>query len=272
MAHLSLMQEVYYYRSFGSKSPLILAHGIADDGLCWSPVAEVLSGENDVIMVDARGHRKSDAPEDGYDYETMAMELAGLATGLNLDKPALLGHSMGTATVLILAGLFPNLPRVILLEDPPPIWKARTTTPEENEHRAYMIAWINGFIRKTREELLTEGRQVSPTWSNAEFEPWADAKHRFSPKIIGLFHQVDDIHIKYATLLNRVICPVLLITADREQNAVLADDDVSGLQKLIPHLEIANIPGAGHNIRREQFSRYLEVVQSFLSESGRTLA
>ena len=34
--------NLHYYRSGGSGPALVLVHGITDDGLCWSPVAEVL--------------------------------------------------------------------------------------------------------------------------------------------------------------------------------------------------------------------------------------
>ena len=111
--------KLHYYRSGGSKPPLVLVHGITDDGLCWSPVAEVLSAEYDVIMVDLRGHGKSDAPEEGYDLVTMATELSGLITGLGLDNPVVMGHSLGAVTAMTLAGLTPHLPLAIILEDPP---------------------------------------------------------------------------------------------------------------------------------------------------------
>jgi hypothetical protein len=41
------------------------------------------------------------------------------------------------------------------------------------------------------------------------------------------------------------------------------------VRKLLPHIEVSVIPGAGHSIRREQFARYMEVVQRFLSENAR---
>jgi len=50
----------------------VLAHGFSDDGLCWTPVAEKLAADYDVIMVDARGHRRSDTPEQGYTPIDMA--------------------------------------------------------------------------------------------------------------------------------------------------------------------------------------------------------
>ncbi|HND49949.1 MAG TPA: alpha/beta fold hydrolase, partial [Anaerolineales bacterium] len=68
--------KIHYYRTGGNKPPLVLAHGITDDGMCWSPVAEVLAKDFDVVMVDARGHGKSDAPEDGYTLQNLGAELA----------------------------------------------------------------------------------------------------------------------------------------------------------------------------------------------------
>lgn len=101
----------------GDKPPVILAHGFSDDGLCWTPVAEVLEADYDVIMVDARGHGRSDAPEQGYGPIEMAADLAGVITGLGLHKPAVLGHSMGGSTTMALAGLYPDIPGAILIED-----------------------------------------------------------------------------------------------------------------------------------------------------------
>ena len=43
--------KLHYYRTVGNKPPLVLVHGITDDGLCRTPVAEVLSNAFDVIMV-----------------------------------------------------------------------------------------------------------------------------------------------------------------------------------------------------------------------------
>jgi len=247
---------------------MVLSHGITDDGPCWTPVAEVLSAQYDVIMVDARGHGKSAAPDHGYNYETMARELAGLISGLGLEHPILLGHSMGAVTSLVLAGLFPELPGAILLEDPPPLWESQPTSPEEVERRAAMIAWMTSLKRMTRAELLSEVRQQNPAWSEAELRPWADSKHRFSLKIISLIELGKEIDAGIPELIRQVACPVLLITADPEMGAILAEDDVVALRKLLPHLQVTNIPAAGHNIRREQFVNYMDVIKGFLTESG----
>ena len=257
--------KLHYYRSGGSKPPLVLVHGITDDGLCWSPVAEVLSAEYDVIMVDLRGHGKSDAPEEGYDLVTMATELSGLITGLGLDNPVVMGHSLGAVTAMTLAGLTPHLPLAIILEDPPAFWHVRPPSPEEADSRAEMRMWFNDLKRKTRDELLEMARSENPVWSEAELEPWADSKHRFSPRITQMIDPQEFVSGDFPALVGQITCPVLLITADPERGAILAEDDVAELRKLLSHLEVANIPGAGHNIRREQFVNYMDVIKRFLS-------
>lgn len=224
--------KLHYYRSVGSKPPLVLLHGITDDGLCWSPVAGVLSGENDVIMVDLRGHGKSDAPEEGYDLVTMATELSGLMTGLGLEDPVVMGHSLGAVTALTLASLTLDLPLAIVLEDPPAFWRVRPPSPKEADHRAEMRMWVNDLKRKTRDDLLEMARSENPVWSESELSPWADSKHRFSLKITQLIDPQETVPADFPTILGQITCPILLITADPERGAIVSDEDVAELQKI----------------------------------------
>ncbi len=259
--------KLHYYRSGGSKPPLVMVHGMTDDGLCWSPVAEVLSGEYDVIMVDLRGHGKSDAPAEGYDVVTMATELSGFITDLGLEKPVVMGHSLGAMITITLAGLTPDLPLAIILEDPPAFWSESPLSPEEAENRAGMRMWFADIKRKTQDELLEIARLENPVWSETELGTWADSKHRFSPEITQMVDHRETVPVDFPTILSQITCPVLLITAAPEQGAILTDERVAELQESVPHLKRAHIPDAGHNIRREQFSRYMEISQAFLSDT-----
>ena len=99
---------LHYTRTGGDKPPLVLAHGFSDDGRCWTPVAEALEADYDIVMVDARGHGRSAAPASGYGSREMADDLAGAIAALGLRRPAILGHSMGAALTLVLAGIYPR--------------------------------------------------------------------------------------------------------------------------------------------------------------------
>jgi pimeloyl-ACP methyl ester carboxylesterase len=255
--------RLHYTRTGGDRPQVVLVHGLSDDGLCWTPVAEALEGEYDLIMVDARGHGRSDGPEQGYGPQNMAGDLAGVIAGLRLQRPAVLGHSMGAATALVLAGTRPDLVGAILLEDPPAWWAASSDPGADAVRWAWMQAMLIDLKRKTRQELIAAQRAESPAWSEAELEPWAEAKLRFS---FNALDRVGPGAVDWQAVLRRITCPALLITADPALGAIVSEEKAAVLKTLVPQLRVAQIPGAGHNIRREQFARYLEIVRAFLSE------
>lgn len=257
--------RLHYTRSGGDKPPLILAHGVTDAGLCWSPVAAALAPDYDAIMVDARGHGRSDAPERGYDPAVQADDLADVIAALGLERPAILGHSMGAATALVLAGSHPDVPGAILLEDPPAWWTNWSEMADAEERLAGMRARAIGLKHKTRDELIADQRAEQPGWADAELEPWADAKRQFSPNVLTVYDRDNASGVDWTAILPRIICPALLIMSDPERGGIVTAESAAALQDLVPHLEVAHIPAAGHNIRRDQFARYMEIVRGFLS-------
>ena len=254
--------HLYYTRTGGDKPPVILAHGFSDDGLCWTPVTEKLETDYDVIMVDARGHGRSDASEEAYTAIEMAADLAGVITGLGLEKPAILGHSMGGSTTMILAGLYPELPGVILIEDSGARNYLRGTRAEIQERLKQRRERLINLQSKTREELIEHARIDTPIWSEAELGPWADAKLRFNLNVLDQRGTGD---VDWPQILGGIICPALLLTADPDRGAGVTPERAAEMQELVPQLQVAHIPGAGHNIRREQFGPYMEAVSTFLA-------
>ena len=257
--------KLHYYRTGGKKPPLVLAHGITDDGLCWTPVAEALAEEYDVIMVDLRGHGKSEAPDTGYTLENMASELADLIRKLGIEKPVLLGHSMGAIAALLVAGLFPDLPRAIILEDAPPFWCAVETPIRKSDLRSGLAGWILNNKRKTSEDLFAEGRS-NPAWTETELVAWVNSKHRYSPLVIDLLTPSDLFSINFQAQAKRTTCPALFISADMQMGAAASPEEIEKLQSWMPQLKVEHIAGAGHNIRREQFDPYMQVVRKALTD------
>lgn len=257
--------QIHYTRTGGNRPPLVLSHGVTDSGLCWTPVAQALAADYDVIMVDARGHGHSEAPETGYGPAEQAADLYGVISGLGLQRPAVLGHSMGAITTLALACIYPDAPGMILLEDPPPWWIPAPPDPASSDRpRSGMAAWAAEVKHKTRDELITQQREANPGWSEAELEPWADAKLQFSLNVLSVFEGSTSPNVEWVELLRELTCPALLITGDPASGAAVSADSAAVLQSLLPALRVVHIPGAGHNIRRDRFARYIEVVRSFL--------
>ncbi len=89
-----------YTDSGGTGRPVVLIHGWPLSGASWSEQepALVAAGYR-VITYDRRGFGASDKPDNGYDYDTMTADLAGLIDGLDLNDATLVGFSMGGGEV-----------------------------------------------------------------------------------------------------------------------------------------------------------------------------
>jgi len=257
--------RLHYTRTGGDKPPVVLAHGVTDSGLCWTPVAKALAADYDVIMVDARGHGKSEETADGYDPASQAGDLVGLIAALELERPAVLGHSMGAATALVLAGTYPDVPGSILLEDPPSRWTDWNETQDADDRAAQMRATAMARKQMTRADLIAEQRELFPTWSDDELEPWADAKQALSLNVLSVYDRSNPRSVDWPATMRRLTCPALLITADPALGGIVTDETAAELQALMPQLEVVNIPDAGHSIRRDQFDSYVVVVRAFLA-------
>jgi pimeloyl-ACP methyl ester carboxylesterase len=100
--------------------PFLLIHGLASNARLWDGVGRRLAAAGrSAVAVDLRGHGRSDKPETGYDFATIAADLAGLiaALGPGFERPILAGQSWGAGVVLDFAVRNPELTRGIVLVD-----------------------------------------------------------------------------------------------------------------------------------------------------------
>jgi len=89
-----------FYNDWGRGRPVVLIHGWPLDGDMWSDQAFFLAEQGlRVISYDRRGFGRSAQPWNGYDYDTLAADLAGLINRLELDGVTLVGFSMGGGEV-----------------------------------------------------------------------------------------------------------------------------------------------------------------------------
>ena len=255
--------KLHYQRTGGEKPSLILCHGLTDHGRSWLRVAQALEKDYDLIMYDARGHGLSAAPEDGYGAEEHAADLIHLIQALALEKPHLIGHSMGAATVAMAIAHRPELVGRAVLEDPP-FREADMVNRPDQERKTQAEEWHTSLVnRKTKspEALAREVRELHPTWPEIEFDPWVEAKFQASPNIVKFITQT---RTSWREVVAQITTPTLLVTGDVELGALITPEVAGEITRRQPNIELAHISGAGHSIHREQFERFIEVVTAFL--------
>ena len=85
-----------FYRDWGAGRPVVLAAGMLMSSDMWQyQMLHLTKNGFRAVAYDRRGHGRSDDPGTGYDFDTLAGDLAALLNRLDLTDVTLVGHSMG---------------------------------------------------------------------------------------------------------------------------------------------------------------------------------
>jgi N-formylmaleamate deformylase len=267
--------NIHYYRmGQRGKPPVVLLHGFTDNGLCWMRLATDLANDYDLVMIDAVGHGKSGGPEHGF-RERAVSDVIAVIAALGLERPALVGHSRGAGTAAGVAAEAGDRIRAIVLEDPGwrdgvPVPIAENSANAGERSRAPLggpawAEWNRGFKRMSPEERYAEAAVDRAQWPEIDRTFWADAKAQFNLDVLA--HQ-NGSRPPWRDTVRRITCPVLLITADPERGAIVTPAIAAEAQTLWRTGKVVHIPGAGHNIRRENYEPYRAAVTAFLAETA----
>ena len=251
--------QLAYHRTGGTGPAMVLAHGLTDNGLCWSRLAEALADGFDVIMFDARGHGASLRMAAGAPFDP-GQDLAEAIAGLGLQAPIVLGHSVGARAAARYAAANPGAAALLLLEDPPLL---PLTAPEElPQRRERFCAHVAELQAMSAAELAALGRAQSPGWDLAEFPAWVQAKQQVDPAALPEFPTPWQQDFAALTV------PCLLICGEPERGGMVTPALAAEAMALNPLIRAVRIDDAGHNVRRENFADYLAAVRSFLHSGG----
>ncbi len=106
------------YEDVGTGTPpLLFVHGWCTDHAFFAPQVESFARDHRVVSPDLRGHGTSDAPLQNYSIDGFVADLAWLCSELGLERPVVVGHSMGGAIALELAAGRPDLAAAIVMID-----------------------------------------------------------------------------------------------------------------------------------------------------------
>jgi len=253
--------KVHFYRTGnGSKPALVLAHGFTDNGLCWLRTAQKLESQFDIVMVDARNHGQSDSGT--ATLADLAGDLANLIRKLGLARPADMGHSVGASVVAALAAGYPDLVSRIVLEDPPWTLGEKILSDEKTKRRAEGFRQhIKSLAEVSEAQIIKEGRAQHPTWHPDEFPVWALSNHQVRGEAM---ERLDLGNWREPVPL--IQCPTLLVYAAGSKDGIVSHELARELGLMNPRIQACHIDGAGHNLRREQFDKFINAVTPFLSE------
>ena len=97
-----------YYETHGTGRPLILLHGGLGSGEMFGPILPTLSERHRVITVDLQGHGRTADIDRPIDIRLIADDIAALIDHLGLEKPDLVGYSLGGGVAFFTAVKYPQ--------------------------------------------------------------------------------------------------------------------------------------------------------------------
>ncbi len=265
----------HYYRTGGEKPALLLLHGFNEYGLTWLRVAKELERDYDIIMVDARGHGRSDGIARGFSSTLLVEDTAGVIHALKLDRPRIIGLSQGGSTALRLAATHPELVHSFIFEG----WGDESSLGAVANSEGYQawfktwLAWLEQLRTLSHQERMVSALpQLLPTtggslWPEDEYVPMVEAYAQFDLNLAGYSMQLwtstdkDD----PAELLKRVTCPALIMK--HSSFAFPAPGTQPAIREVPseqPNVRIVYFEHTGHLIRRVAFEQYMTLVQEFL--------
>ena len=106
-----------FYREYGEGKPLIVLHGLFGFSDNWVTLARQFASRGyHMYLVDQRNHGNSPHAEE-WNYEVMAEDLRDFVEKHELERPVVLGHSMGGKTAMEFAVRYPNMLEKLIVAD-----------------------------------------------------------------------------------------------------------------------------------------------------------
>lgn len=269
-----------------AKPPLVIVHGLRDHSHSFDELARGLVDRFHVLALDLRGHGDSETTP-YYHFGHFVLDLHNLVRALRLERPVIVGHSMGGEVVATYAGCFPSVPSALVIIEglgPPPVSMA-----EE-------VAWtVDGFRRI--DQALTGQRGIddleaayrrmherNPRLSEAQARELAllGTRAREDGKLEWKFDAMlstmalsGPYNLEYAMAFWRRIEARTLIVHGAESGefwrskpgAIYLDpEDLKARLACFRAGSFVEVPGAGHMVHFDQPRELLAAVRGFLAQ------
>jgi pimeloyl-ACP methyl ester carboxylesterase len=200
---------------------------------------------------------------------------------MKFDKPILMGHSLGAATVMRIGGEYPNLAKAIIMLDPfigsfPGARQgggagnaskpAATAQPTATDRLSLnMVGSPETLVAQNNykfEDLVATGHRQNPKWDSVDIQYWALSKKQYhgaySPEIWEAMRGP----MNTGNSLAKIQVPALILKADATPEVRKTHEEGA---RVMQKGKLVHIDGAGHNLHHDQLARTVQVLKEFLS-------
>lgn len=255
--------EIAVRKYDGDGPEVLLIHGIGSSSGDFLPVIEHMTEFCRPISMDLRGHGQSDKPEGGYHYRDYIQDLEAVIADLGLERPIVLGHSLGGIIALMWAAMNPDVPKALIIEDSP--------LRSGEDFRDAFDGWL---------QLNSLPQELAAAWYAEKNPHWPEAIVQQRSFDMVNTARAAILELQAASLSNdgldsfgelgNITAPLLFLQGDPQSGSMVHPDDLSSLNSMLPQMQIQFFAGAGHTIHRSHPTEWIVQVQQFVQQVGQT--
>jgi len=250
------------FADYGEGPPLIILHGLFGSGRNWAAIAKKLAANWRVLAVDLRNHGES--PWDAeMNYALMAGDVLALIEAEKLERPVLLGHSMGGKTAMMAALTDPDAIGAMIVADIAPVSYGHSHEPYVEALRAIDLSRVKrrGDADEALRVAVPEAGLRGFLLHNLVFE---DDGPRWRLNLDAIGRNMD-------ALTDFPDPPAGLVYPGPAMFVVGAKSDYvqpahhATIRRLFPEASIILIADAGHWLHAEKPAEFFDLVSRFLT-------
>lgn len=250
-----------YSKIEGTGKPLVILHGFLGMSDNWKTLAtQYAQAGFNVHLLDLRNHGRS-FHSDEFDYDIMVQDVLDYCENHNLEKIALLGHSMGGKVAMLFATTYSEKVEKLIVADIGPKYYP--------PHHQTILEGLNAvdFSKKPSrnqvEEILTTFIPYFGTrqflMKNLYWKTPEELAFRFNLEVLTKKVSQIGAALPDDLIFNK---PTLFIRGG-SSNYIL-DDDFPLINSHFPNISIKTIPEVGHWLHAEKPMEFLELTLDFL--------
>ena len=248
--------RIHYIEHAGAGRPLIIIPGITSTAITWEFIGSRLAEFAHVYTLDTRGRGlSSSGSELDYWLADYARDTANFIAALGLERPIMLGHSMGGRIALKLAAQSPDKVGRLILVDPP------VSGPGRRKYPIPLQWYFDGLDAAARGDPIDTSNPVLRNWTDEQLalrNEWLPTCHRKAIEQSHRSFEEEDIHV----LLPDVQCETFLIYA--EKGGTVTEEDAAEIVGAIRDARQIRIGGVGHMIPWDDLSAFVAAVRGFV--------
>ena len=254
--------EVRYLLYEGNDPTIILLHAVGFNPWLWHPIARELAGRHRIVAPFFCDHRTADPEKGGLPWPLLADDFVSLCRRLEIEKPIIVGHSIGGAVSILSHGIVPDLARKLILIEPvvfPEADYGIVPTLATRPVAARAVKRRNGWENRREAEAYFRSRPLFQTWEDEMIQLYlshglkSDNDERLtltcSPSTEAALY-LGELARDPWPLLPDISCPVLVL--EGETSMVGRIMDFEKIARRFPNGTYQLVQSAGHLIPMEK--------------------